>query len=101
MSNTCAIVTAVAAGLVPNGWWIDPAGAIAISVYIVTRWLAIAKQQVSSMCCLYGVLRAEEGGATGLRACTQTKLTHDLLGACVQDTAFGLSQVTCCDPATD
>lgn len=54
MSNTCAIVTAVAAGLVPNGWWIDPAGAIAISVYIVTRWLAIAKQQVSSMCCLYG-----------------------------------------------
>lgn len=47
MSNMCAIVTAVAAGLVPNGWWIDPAGAIAISLYIVTRWLAIAKQQVS------------------------------------------------------
>lgn len=30
----------------PNGWWIDPAGAIAISLYIVARWLAIAKQQV-------------------------------------------------------
>lgn len=46
MSNTCAIITAVAAGHVPNGWWIDPAGAIAISLYIVARWLAIAKQQV-------------------------------------------------------
>ena len=47
MSNTCAIITAVAAGFVPNGWWIDPAGAIAISLYIVARWLAIAKQQVN------------------------------------------------------
>lgn len=46
MSNVCAIITAVAASLVPNGWWIDPVGAVAISLYIVARWLAIAKQQV-------------------------------------------------------
>lgn len=46
MSNLCAILTALAAGFVPDGGWIDPAGAIAISVYIVVRWLAIAKQQV-------------------------------------------------------
>jgi divalent metal cation (Fe/Co/Zn/Cd) transporter len=49
MSNTGAIITAVAAGHVPNGFWIDPAGAIAISLYIVARWLAIAKQQVESL----------------------------------------------------
>lgn len=46
MSNTCAIIAAVAAGFVPNGWWIDPAGAILISLYIVSRWIAIAKEQV-------------------------------------------------------
>lgn len=49
MSNTGAIVTAVAAGFVPNGFWIDPAGAIVISLYIVTRWLAIARQQVGQL----------------------------------------------------
>eukprot|EP00878_Enallax_costatus_P006730 GHUV01007055.1.p1 GENE.GHUV01007055.1~~GHUV01007055.1.p1 ORF type:complete len:291 (+),score=72.27 GHUV01007055.1:111-875(+) len=49
MSNMCAIVTAVLAGLVPNGWWIDPVGAVAISMYIVVRWLAIAKQQVDKI----------------------------------------------------
>eukprot|EP00878_Enallax_costatus_P010770 GHUV01011247.1.p1 GENE.GHUV01011247.1~~GHUV01011247.1.p1 ORF type:complete len:243 (+),score=45.63 GHUV01011247.1:111-731(+) len=49
MSNMCAIVTAVLAGLVPNGWWIDPVGAVAISMYIVVRWLAIAKQQVRTV----------------------------------------------------
>jgi divalent metal cation (Fe/Co/Zn/Cd) transporter len=46
MSNLCAIITAVLAGVVANGWWVDPVGAIAISLYIVARWLAIAKQQV-------------------------------------------------------
>jgi len=46
MSNLVAIVTAGLAGFVQGGWWIDPAGAICISAYIVVRWLAIAKQQV-------------------------------------------------------
>ncbi|WIA22973.1 hypothetical protein OEZ86_009896 [Tetradesmus obliquus] len=49
MSNLCAIVTAVLAGVVANGWWVDPVGAIAISGYIVARWLAIAKQQVDKI----------------------------------------------------
>jgi hypothetical protein len=48
MSNLCAIITAILAGVVANGWWVDPVGAIAISLYIVARWLAIAKQQVRS-----------------------------------------------------
>jgi hypothetical protein len=46
MSNLCAIITAILAGVVADGWWVDPVGAIAISLYIVVRWLAIAKQQV-------------------------------------------------------
>lgn len=50
LSNVCAIITAIAAGAVAGGWWIDPAGAIAISLYIVARWLAIAKQQVGCWC---------------------------------------------------
>lgn len=49
MSNVCAILTTVLAGYVPNGWWIDPVGAIGISGYIVARWLAIAKQQVDKI----------------------------------------------------
>jgi divalent metal cation (Fe/Co/Zn/Cd) transporter len=46
LSNLCAIITAILAGVVANGWWVDPVGAVAISLYIVARWLAIAKQQV-------------------------------------------------------
>jgi divalent metal cation (Fe/Co/Zn/Cd) transporter len=50
LSNLCAIITAVLAGVVANGWWVDPVGAVAISLYIVARWLAIAKQQVGVHC---------------------------------------------------
>ncbi|KAF8066373.1 hypothetical protein HT031_002697 [Scenedesmus sp. PABB004] len=48
-SNLTAIATAVLAGVLPGGWWVDPSGAIAISAYIVVRWLAIAKQQVDKI----------------------------------------------------
>ena len=43
-------MTAVLSGYVPKGWWIDPAGAILISVYIVYRWLSIAQEQVRWAC---------------------------------------------------
>ena len=46
LSNAAAVVAAVAAWMVVNGWWIDPTGAVLISLYIVWRWIDIAKQQV-------------------------------------------------------
>jgi divalent metal cation (Fe/Co/Zn/Cd) transporter len=46
MSNAMAIVTAAVASNARPVWWLDPAGAIGISLYIVWRWGAVTKGQV-------------------------------------------------------
>lgn len=49
MSNVVAICSAFMAHYIPHGWWIDPACAILISLYIVWRWLMIAQTQVDKV----------------------------------------------------
>jgi divalent metal cation (Fe/Co/Zn/Cd) transporter len=50
VSNLAAGATAAAAVLVQGAWWADPAGAIIISLYIVWRWIEIARAQVGPLC---------------------------------------------------
>eukprot|EP00953_Heterococcus_sp_UTEX-ZZ885_P001179 1139-Heterococcus_DN1.PRE.2 len=44
-STIAAIATAVLAATVPSIWWIDGIGAIVISLWIVSRWFSVTKQQ--------------------------------------------------------
>jgi divalent metal cation (Fe/Co/Zn/Cd) transporter len=60
ISNAAAVATAVLATAVADGWWIDPAGAIVISLYIVCRWVGIAQVQVRRR--RRGEKGEEEGG---------------------------------------
>ncbi|KAG1681364.1 hypothetical protein FOA52_007412 [Chlamydomonas sp. UWO 241] len=48
-SNVAAAATAVIAVKLEGAWWADPAGAIAISAYILWRWFDIAKSQVDKI----------------------------------------------------
>lgn len=48
-SNIVAAVTAVTASRYPVVWFLDPAGAIAISIYIVWVWFGIASEQVNML----------------------------------------------------
>lgn len=48
ISNTVAIATAAAAFHTPY-WWIDPLGAILISLVIIYRWIAIINEQVKKI----------------------------------------------------
>ena len=48
ISNTVAIATAAAAFHTPY-WWIDPIGAILISLVIIYRWIAIINEQVKKI----------------------------------------------------
>jgi len=45
MSNVTAITTAVIAFHCPNVWWMDPAGALVISAYIIWCWVNVGKEQ--------------------------------------------------------
>lgn len=50
MSNLGAIVTAFPASYwKTSAWWVDPAGAIVISVYIMYRWAEMCKQQIDKL----------------------------------------------------
>lgn len=49
ISNTCAIATAAAAFHISGGWWIDPTGAIVISLVIIYRWVGIINEQVKKI----------------------------------------------------
>lgn len=49
MSNGVAIVTAFIAHSWGSYWWVDPLGAIIISVFIVVNWSAVAKEQISHL----------------------------------------------------
>lgn len=44
MQATVAVAT-----LVSGAWWVDPAGGIAISLFILWRWYEIAKNQVDKI----------------------------------------------------
>lgn len=85
MSNMCAIITAVLAGFVPNGWWIDPVGAVAISLYIVVRWLAIAKQQVSMLHNLSNLLKVVTS-VPGITAVGNPSMVYGVALLCVSHT---------------
>mmetsp|Transcript_12120 Transcript_12120/g.16512 ORF Transcript_12120/g.16512 Transcript_12120/m.16512 type:complete len:351 (-) Transcript_12120:304-1356(-) len=45
-SNTMAISTAIVADKFPIVWWLDPIGALIISLYIICSWIMILKEQV-------------------------------------------------------
>ena len=49
VSNGVAIVVAVIAQLYPSLWFIDPVGAIAISIYIVATWYQVAKEHTEML----------------------------------------------------
>ena len=46
LSNMGAIACGIGASMSRKVWWIDPAGAIVISLYIVWSWMVICKGQV-------------------------------------------------------
>lgn len=49
MSNLGAIFGVAIASQVPKIWYLDPAGAIAISLYIIYSWIRISKGQVDKI----------------------------------------------------
>ena len=49
ISNTGAVVTVAIAYNVHAAWWVDPAGAILISVVIIGRWMAMVLEQVKKI----------------------------------------------------
>lgn len=50
MSNMGAVITAFPASYWKvGGWWVDPAGAIIISIYIMYRWAEMCKQQIDKL----------------------------------------------------
>jgi divalent metal cation (Fe/Co/Zn/Cd) transporter len=48
ISNTVAIATAAAA-VHTSAWWVDPVGAIVISLVIIFRWVGIINEQVKKI----------------------------------------------------
>mmetsp|Transcript_10411 Transcript_10411/g.14342 ORF Transcript_10411/g.14342 Transcript_10411/m.14342 type:complete len:402 (-) Transcript_10411:66-1271(-) len=48
-SNTAAIVTISIASQVSKAWWVDPVGAILISLVIIYRWVQIISEQVKKI----------------------------------------------------
>lgn len=48
-SNSIAIVAAFLANWHSSLWFLDPAGAIAISIYIAVSWLETGKEQVERL----------------------------------------------------
>lgn len=49
MSNLVAIFGVAIASQVPKVWWLDPAGAVVISLYIIYSWIRISKGQVDKI----------------------------------------------------
>lgn len=48
LSNTAAMITASVA-YNTTAWWVDPAGAIFISVIIISRWISIIYEQIKKV----------------------------------------------------
>jgi cation diffusion facilitator family transporter len=49
MSNSVALITAPIAFNVRRVWWLDPAGAVLISLVIMWRWSIVCKEQVKKI----------------------------------------------------
>ncbi|BDA45866.1 Metal tolerance protein 9 [Coccomyxa sp. Obi] len=49
VSNAGAIVTATIASKVKGAWWVDPLGAIVISLWIISRWIGLTYIQVKKI----------------------------------------------------
>jgi len=49
MSNAVAIIAIVICMEVKNSWWVDPSGAVLISLVITWRWYVIIKEQVKKI----------------------------------------------------
>lgn len=49
ISNSMALLTASLAYYLPNSWWMDPIGAILISVVIIYRWCSIINEQIKKI----------------------------------------------------
>jgi cation diffusion facilitator family transporter len=47
LSNTVALSAAAFAYAHPDGWWVDPVGAVLISVYIFLRWVHLGREQAA------------------------------------------------------
>lgn len=62
LSNATAIACGIGASFSRKVWWIDPAGAILISLYIIWSWAVICKGQV---CCIICIWQLHHGVAAG------------------------------------
>jgi cation diffusion facilitator family transporter len=51
LSNSVALSAAAIASAQPAAWWVDPMGALLISVYIFLRWVHLGREQAA---CLVG-----------------------------------------------
>lgn len=49
VSNTMALITGLLAHSFPSFWWMDPIGAILLSVYIAFSWVFIAREQIEML----------------------------------------------------
>lgn len=49
LSNLAAVITASIASARPQWWWVDPAGAILISIVIMYRWWSIISEQIKKI----------------------------------------------------
>jgi len=45
LSNSVALTAGLISNSVPSAWFVDPVGAILISIYICIRWILVGKQQ--------------------------------------------------------
>ncbi len=49
ISNAGAIITATIASRVKGAWFVDPLGAIVISLWIISRWIGLTYVQVKTL----------------------------------------------------
>ena len=49
LSNTMALAAAAVASEVEGWWWADSAGGASISIYVIARWIVVAKGEVDKL----------------------------------------------------
>ena len=68
MSNTAALVFTSIAFHATGGWWVDPVGAIAISLTIIYRWTFMMWEQVSYLS--RWIIKRYKGSTVDYSSCT-------------------------------
>ena len=76
LSNATAIACGIGASSSRKVWWIDPAGAILISCYIIWSWMLICKSQVRFM-----IVLVWDGVTRGMQPLQLRSLSLAKLGA--------------------